>query len=149
MGIASGAAVGVMAGSLAGPIGAAFGGAVGAVMGALTGMEFPAETLPPEVSISAEESHWRTTYQAEPFYELGTSYEDYAPAYRLGFDQHLSHYRDGYQAAEPKLERLWNSVRGMSRLRWRTAREAVKAGWQFAATLQADQTHGVLKEQPI
>ena len=60
-------------------VGVAVGGAVGAVVGGLAG-KAAAEAVNP----TAEEAHWRERYASEPYYEQGRSFDDYAPAYRLG-----------------------------------------------------------------
>ena len=79
VGAAGGAVAGAAAGSVGGPVGAAVGGVVGAVVGGLAG-KAAAEAVNP----TAEEAHWRENYNREPYYEQGRSFDDYAPAYRLG-----------------------------------------------------------------
>ena len=76
---AGGALAGAAAGMVAGPVGAVAGAVVGAVAGGLGG-KAAAEAINP----TAEEAYWRDQYTKEPYYQAGRSYEDYAPAYRLG-----------------------------------------------------------------
>ena len=75
-GIAAGAAAGTLA---AGPVGTIVGAALGAVAGGLGGKAI-AEHYDPTI----EEAHWRKTYDAEPDHQEGMTYDDYAPAYKVG-----------------------------------------------------------------
>ena len=79
IGATGGAVAGAAAGSIGGPVGVAVGGVVGAVVGGLAG-KAAAEAVNP----TAEEAHWRDNYTREPYYEQGRTFDDYAPAYRLG-----------------------------------------------------------------
>src|SRR5437764_12417570 len=74
--IAGGAAAGTLAG---GPVGTAVGAAVGAVVGGLGGKAV-AERYDPTI----EDQHWRNNFESEPYYQRGRTFDDYAPAYRLG-----------------------------------------------------------------
>ena len=48
----------------------------------------------PEVRIDgrvhpeAEDAYWHSVYWAQPYYRAGTSYDDYAPAYCVGYIGH-------------------------------------------------------------
>ena len=75
-----GAATGVAVGAMAGPVGAAVGGVVGAVAGGLAG-KAAAESLNP----TQEDAYWRDAYVREPYYVSGRTYEQYQPAYELGW----------------------------------------------------------------
>jgi uncharacterized protein (TIGR02284 family) len=118
-----GAATGAAAGGLGGPAGMAIGGAIGAVVGALAGHAV-AEKINPE----AEEKHWRENYEREPYYEQGRSFDDYAPAYRLGMTSR-TRWED-WDTAEPQLRSEWESSRGTSTLDWDRAQPASRAAWQ-------------------
>ena len=74
-----GAGVGAAAGMVAGPAGALVGAVAGAVAGGYGG-KAAAEAINP----TAEEAFWRDNYQSEAYYQDGRSFDDYAPAYRLG-----------------------------------------------------------------
>jgi uncharacterized protein (TIGR02284 family) len=123
VGAAGGAVAGAAAGSLGGPVGAAIGGVVGAVVGGLAG-KAAAESVNP----TAEEAHWRENYSREPYYEQGRSFDDYAPAYRLGLTGR-TRYQD-WDSAEPNLESEWESARAGSSLSWPQARPASRAAWE-------------------
>src|SRR5688572_15531042 len=123
LGATGGAVAGAAAGSLGGPLGAAIGGVVGAVVGGLAG-KAAAEAVNP----TAEEAHWRENYSREPYYEQGRSFDDYAPAYRLGLTGR-TRYGGDWDMVEPNLESEWESARGGSSLSWPEARPASRAAW--------------------
>jgi uncharacterized protein (TIGR02284 family) len=124
VGAAGGAVAGAAAGSIAGPMGAAVGGAVGAVVGGLAG-KAAGEAINP----TAEEAFWRDNYDKEPYYESGRSFDDYAPAYRLGLSGR-QRYQDQWTAVEPRLAPEWESNRGNSTLQWDRASHASRAAYE-------------------
>jgi uncharacterized protein (TIGR02284 family) len=122
VGATGGAVAGAAAGAVGGPVGAVLGGAIGAVVGGLAG-HAAAEAVNP----TAEEAHWRDNYTREPYYEQGRSFDDYAPAYRLGLTGR-TRYQD-WESAEPQLASEWESARGGSSLSWPQAQPASRAAW--------------------
>jgi len=126
IGAAGGAVTGAAAGSVAGPIGTAVGGVVGAVIGGLAG-KGAAEAVNP----TAEDAYWADAYQREPYFAQGYTYDDYALAYRAGYQS----VRDGivdWNDARSDWERRWEAERAESRLGWTQAEPAVKAAWERA-----------------
>ena len=123
---AGGIAGGAAAGAVAGPAGAVVGGIAGAVAGGMGGKE-AAEALDP----TAEEAWWRENYTREPYYENSRSFDDYAPAYRLGF---LSRNRTAgtFEERESDLQSQWNTSKERSTLSWPQARVATRAAWDRA-----------------
>jgi uncharacterized protein (TIGR02284 family) len=122
IGATGGAVAGAAAGAIGGPIGVAVGGVVGAVVGGLAG-KAAAEAVNPTV----EEAHWRENYTREPYYEQGRSFDDYAPAYRLGMTGRARH--QDWDTAEPRLASEWETARGGSSLSWPQAQPASRAAW--------------------
>ncbi|RYF56324.1 MAG: hypothetical protein EOO29_52670, partial [Comamonadaceae bacterium] len=106
VGATGGAVAGAAAGSLGGPIGAAVGGVVGAVAGGLAG-KAAAESVNP----TAEDAYWRGSYDREPYYEDGRSYEEYRPAYELGWSARDRYQGQDFDAVEPHLARDWGQAR--------------------------------------
>src|ERR1700712_5008153 len=106
IGAAGGAIAGATAGAMGGPIGVAVGGVVGAVVGGLAG-----KAAGEAVNPTAEEAYWRDHYSKEPYYEQGRSFDEYAPAYRLGVTGRSSS-DDNWDSAEPRLASEWESTRG-------------------------------------
>ena len=124
IGAAGGGATGAAIGAVAGPIGAVVGAAIGAVAGGLAGKGV-AEGIDPTV----EDAYWRDNHATAPHAERDYSYDDYAPAYRLGYEGYGKHRGTPYNTAESELERSWDSVKGNSRLTWEKAKHATRAGW--------------------
>lgn len=122
-----GAAAGAAAGVLGGPVGAVAGAVIGAVAGGLGGKAV-AESINP----TAEEAYWRENYQSEPYYEAGRTYDDYAPAYRLGLYGRTS-YQGEFDEVENRLASDWDSRRESSTLPWPQARSASRAAWDRVA----------------
>jgi len=118
-GVAAGAAAGVVAG----PAGAVVGGMAGAIAGGMGGKE-AAEALDP----TAEEAYWRENHTLEPYYESGRTFDDYAPAYRLGL-QGRREYTGSFDEAESGLAQRWNAQKERSTLDWPQARHASRAAW--------------------
>src|SRR5438270_13023208 len=79
--VAGGAAAGAAGGAMAGPVGAAVGAVVGGVAGGLAGKGV-AESIDP----SAEDAYWRENYASRPYHDQTTSYDEYRPAYRYGWE---------------------------------------------------------------
>jgi hypothetical protein len=84
---------------------------------------------PPAVNPTAEEAYWRDAYRREPYYRAEYSYDDYSPAYRVGYTGPVR--REGeFEQLEHALKDDFQRVRGRSRLRWEEAREATRAAWR-------------------
>lgn len=116
-----GAAAGAATGAFGGPVGAAIGGIVGAVAGGLAG-KAAAEAVNP----TAEEAYWRDAYRDEPYVTDGRTYDDYHPAYALGW-QSVGLYEGPFETVEPSLRDRWLTDRGTSPLEWPEARDAARA----------------------
>ncbi|MDR3017334.1 PA2169 family four-helix-bundle protein [Delftia acidovorans] len=129
IGAAGGAVTGAAFGAMGGPIGAAVGGVAGAVVGGLAG-KGAAEAVNPTV----EDAYWRDAYQNEPYYVAGRSYEEYRPAYELGWSAAAARRDADFDAFESEWEREWTTRRGASHLDWDQARPAARAAWARAGS---------------
>ena len=94
--VLGGGAAGAAAGALGGPIGAVVGGVVGAVAGGLAG-KATAEMVNPTV----EDAYWRDSYSKQPYYETGRNYDEYRPAYALGWTS-VDTYTGRFEEFEPQ-----------------------------------------------
>jgi hypothetical protein len=126
-GTAAGAAAGGLAGAAigtatAGPVGTVVGAAIGAVAGGLTGKGV-AEAVNP----TAEDAYWRDNYSTASYYDRNRTYDDYAPAYRLGYSSYGRY--PSYDVAETELERDWERAKDKSRLSWEQAKHATRDAW--------------------
>jgi hypothetical protein len=131
--IASGAAAGTAVGTAAGPVGAVTGAVIGGIVGGLAGKHI-AESVNP----SAEDTHWREHHRERPYYEQGTAYEEYQPAYRYGWESRERYPDRDYGQVEPHLESGWEKARDRSRLGWDKARHAVRDAWDRVAGRRED-----------
>ncbi len=120
---AGGAVAGAAAGAFGGPAGALVGAVAGAVAGGLGG-KAAAEAFNP----TAEEAYWRDAYTRESYYESGRTFDDYGPAYRLGWGSR-GRYGDDFDAVEPSLAADWERSRAGSSLSWPQAKPATRAAW--------------------
>ncbi|MCG2591820.1 hypothetical protein LZ009_03410 [Ramlibacter sp. XY19] len=84
---------------------------------------------PPAINPTAEEAYWRDAYRREPYYRAEFSYEDYSPAYRVGYTGPVRRHGE-FDELEHALKDDFQRVRGRSRLRWEEAREATRAAWR-------------------
>jgi uncharacterized protein (TIGR02284 family) len=126
-GIAGGALAGAAAGGLGGPAGAAIGAAVGAVAGAMGG-----KAIANRIDPATEEAHWKTSYSSRPYVTSGSSYDDYGPAYKLGYERYPEYHGRSWDQAEPELRNEWETRRGNSRLAWDDARHATRDAYDRA-----------------
>src|SRR3990167_10343300 len=78
---------------------------------------------------SEQDSFWRKQYEREPYYEKDYGYDDYAPAYKVGWDGRVRQTGRSFDQAEPELRRSWEETKGKSRLAWGKAKDAAKAAW--------------------
>ena len=120
-GMAAGAAAGTV---VAGPIGTLVGTAAGAIAGGLAGKAV-AEHFDP----TAEDVYWRDNFKRESYYQSGMEYDDYAPAYRTGWEGRMQHKGRRFDDVETDLGRSYEGVRGKSRLGWEHAKHATRAAW--------------------
>ena len=124
---AAGAVTGAAAGALAGPIGAAVGVVAGAVAGGLGGKAV-AESIDP----TEEDAYWRENYPSRPYYDSQTTYDEFGPAYRYGWESR-ERFRDReFADIETDLSKQWGNAKAKSRLGWEKAKLAARDAWDRA-----------------
>jgi len=121
VGAAGGAVAGAAAGSVVGPVGTVVGGVVGAVVGGLAG-----KGVGEAVNPTAEDAYWRESYLNEPYYNKSYTYDDYGPAYRLGYTHGANNAGSTFENAEATLRSDWERTKDKSRLEWEEAKHAVR-----------------------
>jgi hypothetical protein len=129
-GVAGAIATGAVIGTVAGPIGTAAGAAVGAVVGGLAGKH-----LAEDVNPSVEEKYWRANFATRP-YAANSSYKQFGPAYRYGWESYAQHNGKRFDDVESDLERDWDNSRGESPLAWSNAKHATRDAWDRVASRQ-------------
>ena len=75
-----------------------------------------------------EDAHWSRDFQRQPYCRVDREYEDYAPAYCVGYCG-FSQYGGSFADAERCLIANWLRIKGDSRLDWEEARQAIGAAW--------------------
>ena len=123
-GMAAGAAAGAIVGTaVAGPVGVVVGGTVGAILGALGGYA-AVDAADPDYT------YWKLHHRPPPGALSDFDYnDDYAAAYRLGYQGRRRYEGQTWEQAEAALARDWDEIKGSSRLSWEQAREAGRAAW--------------------
>ncbi|HSV44299.1 MAG TPA: hypothetical protein VLJ58_00795 [Ramlibacter sp.] len=88
----------------------------------------------PRVRVDAqgEDAHWQRSWHAERYVRADRDYEDYAPAYCVGYIGHAQ-YGGRFEEAQASLCANWVRIRGDSRLLWDEALAAIRAAWDRMA----------------
>ena len=119
-----GAAAGAAAGAVGGPVGAAVGAVVGGVAGGYAG-KAAAEGIDP----TEEEAYWEENYSSRPYYDEEVAYDEYAPAYRFGWEARSRFADRPYAEVESELQRDWEESERSEQLEWERAQPAVRDAW--------------------
>ena len=101
---------------------------MGAVVGAVAGSA-AGKGVSQAFNPKAEDAYWRDNYNRAPGYIDGYTYDDYAPAYRTGYEAFGNHRGTTFEAAESTMRSDWERTKGASRLTWEQAKSATRAGW--------------------
>ena len=123
-GAAAGAAIGAAMSGPAAPIGGAIGAVIGAVAGGLAGKGV-AESVNP----TDEDAYWRNEHKNRPYYEQNYTYDEYAPAYRYGWESRSKYQGRKFDEVESDLGRDWDRQKGSSSLGWEKAKHATRDAW--------------------
>ena len=79
----------------------------------------------------ARDDCWRREFNNTDYYRDKYTWEDYAPAYGLGYHAKGGYVDRSFDEVENDLERAWETTKGKSRLAWNEARDAVRDGWHY------------------
>ena len=80
----------------------------------------------------AHDVYWARAYARENYFRAGLDYEDYAPAYCVGYVGCVQ-YGGSFDDAEKSLLANWIRIKGNSRLGLDEARTAIRNAWNHAA----------------
>jgi hypothetical protein len=86
----------------------------------------------------AHEAYWRNVYWSESEIRHDREFEDYAPAYCVGYVG-FAQYGDSFTDAEKSLIANWLRIKSGSRLDLNEATLAIRAAWDHAACLPSRQ----------
>lgn len=89
----------------------------------------------------SEVEYWRQAYNREPYYEAGRHFEDYGPAYEIGWTGYHA-YGGEFDTADRVMATDWTVRKGVSTLPWEQARAASRAAWQRAHNAREFTTDG-------
>ena len=85
-------------------------------------------------------SYWRDQYRNEPYVTKGQKYDEYAPAYRTGYEGRTQYAGQRFDDVENNLRRDYENNRGTSALGWDKAKQACRAAWDRADQFVSSQT---------
>ncbi len=123
VGAGGGAMAGMALGVAGGPVGMAAGGAIGALAGGMAGKGVGGLVNPAD-----EKIYWENQYRNEAYFNPAYQYDDYDPAYSLGYNSR-GNARGNWDTNEPGLRDDWERVKGRSRLTWDEAKHATRSAW--------------------
>jgi len=79
-----------------------------------------------------QDEYWERAFRRERYFDAGFDYEDYAPAYCVGYAGHAQ-YGGSFEEAERSLCANWERIKGDSRLALAQALPAMRAAWERMA----------------
>lgn len=123
-GATAGAVSGAFIGAAAGPIGAAIGAVLGGIGGAKAG-----DAVAEYVNPTEFDDYWHHNYQSTDYYNKDRTWDDYAPAYGLGYYARDTYRGRRFDDLDDDLAATWEKTKDKSRLAWDEARDAVRDGW--------------------
>lgn len=85
-----------------------------------------------DVDASHQDQYWQDAFRSEDYYSTQLEYEDYAPAYCVGYTG-FAQYGGSFEDAEKSLCANWLRIKGDSRLPFDAARLAMRAAWDRMA----------------
>jgi uncharacterized protein (TIGR02284 family) len=88
-----------------------------------------------------EVQYWRDAHTSEPYFEEGLHFEDYSPAYEIGWNGYHD-YGGEFDTANCVMATDWTVRKGVSSLSWDQARAACRAAWQRAENAREFTTDG-------
>ena len=98
----------------------------------------PVACVDGRIDPQAHDSYWQAVYWGEAYYRRECEYEDYAPAYCVGYIGYAQ-YGGCFDDAEKSLGANWFRIKGDSRLTLDEALQAIRAAWDHAAEVTTDE----------
>ena len=97
------------------------------------------------IDLTAEEKYWQENHQSQPHAEEGTTYEHFAPAYRVGAEAAVRHPGKDFHEIEDDIALDYEKNQVGSALPWDRVRGASKAAWSKVSGLYSprDPTRGI------
>ncbi len=82
------------------------------------------------VNPTAEDAYWRENHTSQEWANEGSTYDEYAPAYRTGYEGVMKYAGRDCEQVETDLALDYQKHDPNTALPWDRARPAVKAAWQ-------------------
>ena len=83
----------------------------------------------------ADPGYWSRQFSRAPYFREGDSYDDFIAAYHVGHGARARYPGRDFASLEAQLRHEWETRKGLSRLDWARAREAVLHAWERCAAL--------------
>jgi hypothetical protein len=99
------------------------------------------------IDAEAHDAYWQSVYWSEPYHRAELSYDDYAPAYCVGYIGYAQ-YGGCFDDAEKSLCANWVRIKGDSRLSYEEALPAIRAAWNHAERSERDEDDEELIQLP-
>ena len=96
----------------------------------------PVQCIDGRLDPGVHDAYWQTVYWGKTYYCGDCEYEDYAPAYCVGYLGYAQ-YGGCFEDAEKSLCANWFRIKGDSRLSLDQAMQAIRAAWDHAAQVVA------------
>jgi hypothetical protein len=100
------------------------------------------------VNPGREDAFWHEAFRRERYFTPGLDYEDYAPAYCVGYIG-FAQYGGSFGDAEKSLCANWERIKGDSRLDWSDALLAMRAAWDRMAERASETAAGASAAYPL
>ena len=97
----------------------------------------PVARIDGRIDPQVHDAYWQTVYWGEAYYRRECEYEDYAPAYCVGYIGYAQ-YGGCFEDAEKSLCANWFRIKGDSRLTVDEAMQAIRAAWDHAAQVEEE-----------
>ncbi len=94
----------------------------------LEALDGEAGATPRTDSAQVEDLYWAGNYWRQPYFRADCDYEDYAPAYCVGYSG-CAQYGGRFEDAEKSLCANFVRIKGDSRLSWEEALEPIRSAW--------------------
>lgn len=91
----------------------------------------PAICIDGRIDPAVEDAYWQSVFWGESYYRADCSWDDYAPAYCVGYIG-FAQYGGCFDDAEKSLCANWERIKGDSRLTMEEALLAIRAAWDHA-----------------
>jgi hypothetical protein len=96
-------------------------------------------------SAQVEDLYWAHNYWKQPYFRADYDYEDYAPAYCVGYSG-CAQYGGRFEDSEKSLCAKFVRIKGDSRLTWEEAIEPIRSAWaRLEASAAAAETSELIE----